>query len=152
MHGTGAKQTVISTLIEYWKTHSRATAGHVWITEGNGIGWRLLAAVTPPPPRLTDTRSGGERDRLTLLQIWIHCMCRYWNHRCRRKLFWGENLSKVPRSQINAFVFGRGPGGWGAQPSSTLQRLRRLLPNKIGCLPRAPPWSLQSTLVFAPFI
>lgn len=28
----------------------------------------------------------------------------------------------------------------------------KLLPNKTGCIPRAPPSSLQSALVFAPFI
>lgn len=28
----------------------------------------------------------------------------------------------------------------------------KLLPNKTGCIPRAPPSSLQSGLVFAPFI
>lgn len=55
-------------------------------------------------------------------------------------------LSKVPQIRINAFVFsslgvfgGGAPAVWGTQPSSTLERLRRLPPNKIGCLPRAPP-------------
>lgn len=76
----------------------------------------------------------------------------------------GTNKDVLPPSEMNAFVFFLHSSLWeglvvwwfGAisavhSPVSPWSGAK-LLPNKTGCLPRAPPSSLQSALVFAPFI
>lgn len=83
----------------------------------------------------------------------------------RRHLVLSTNAVMIfLQSEIDAFVFFppqcslEGPVVWWLEGISALRSPispwsgAKLLPNKTGCIPRAPPSSLQSALVFAPFI
>lgn len=120
MHGAGAKQTVISTLIEYWKTHSPATAGHM--DYRGKWDWLEAAGCHPPLPTWTDTKSGSDRDGLTLLRIWYEFVAcadieieDADDKLLSRRGGFTHIVSKVLQSRKNALVF-PSPGVFGGGP------------------------------------